>query len=275
MGEMGRMARLRLAVSRVFYPHLVHRYQLNRLSPSDWFTQVIILIGFASPVALNIFLTPAQRRSGWLLIGVYILINVLKARKQLLPEYQRKAKENYEERKTRLTGVMHRMALWETERDPHDFQRECLYLIANYARSWRFDLGAKVIFANLLVRDPSDSTKIKVIARDRERLFGARQVPVSCDIDRVAVAKCLDTGDVIIIDDLRIERPQSKGKPYRSILGVPLRSLDQKQVLGVLSIDSSEVCHFRNVANELVWSLQPYILALEFSLDRGVVDYAP
>ncbi|HKR66645.1 MAG TPA: hypothetical protein VJZ00_23160 [Thermoanaerobaculia bacterium] len=271
----GWYGRLRLAVSRILYPNIIHPLRLGRLSFWDWVVQATLMVLFASPVVFNLALAPTTRRTGWLLIGAYILGNVLKARKQLLPQYQRKAQENYFERKTQFAGILQRMVTWERERDGHGFQRDCLDLIANYVRSWHFDIGARVIFANLFVLDTTNSQRVKVIARDRERVFQARQVPTVCDKNEVAVAECFVSKDIKIVDDLSIEYPNTPPKAYRSILGVPLLSLDGQQVVGVLSIDSSEVCHFRKVSRELVWSLQPYIKALEFSLDRGVTDYVP
>jgi hypothetical protein len=165
------------------------------------------------------------------------------------------------------------LSKWEGD-DHHDFQRECLSLIANFVADWRHDVYARVIFANLLVVDPSDPQRLKVIARDREGMFGARLVPEYYPREGLAVAKCF-AGDLVIVDDLRLEFPTThREKQYRSILGIPLRSLDGRQIVGALSIDSSEPCHFRKVSRELEWYLQPYIKALEVSLDRGVTDYA-
>jgi len=269
--------RLFLAVKRVLYPNVVHPFQLRRLSFGDWVTQIAIAAGFLGPVIAVGTLTIAERaRIGLLALAGYILANVLKARKQLNPTFQRKAQENYDERKVRFARIIARTGSWNDEKDPHDYQRECLDLIANYVRSYRWDVYSRVIFANLLVVDPEDDSQLKVIARDREGLFGSRTVPQTYERLERKVNSCFETGKTCIVDDLELEYgPEYAEKPYRSVLGIPLWSMDRKCVVGVLSIDSSESCHFRQIATELEWNLQPYIVALELSLARGVTDYEP
>src|SRR2546423_104536 len=114
MNGLTRRDRVRLAVNRLLYPNVIHAWQLNRLSLIDWVSQIVIVVGFISPVAFNAAISVAERgRITWSLVAIYILSNVMKAQRQMNSRYQQKAKENYGERKTRLAKVILRLSKWE------------------------------------------------------------------------------------------------------------------------------------------------------------------
>lgn len=142
------------------------------------------------------------------------------------------------------------------------FQQEALHLIATYVRDHRRDLGAKHIFANLLI---GDGDEMVVVARDRaHRTNSARYLK-----KRMVAARALETGRTQLVGELYEEWPDTDGeKPYRSILAIPV--FLGNRTVGVVSIDSSIPWHFHADPN-LADYLMPYVGLLAWTLDLTYV----
>lgn len=181
----------------------------------------------------------------------------------------------YEERKLRMakivrkaTAVDRRREMRSREHENHDYQVECLWLIANYVRSCRGDLVGHSIFANLIVIDPEDSTLLKVIARDREGETYARPVPQRSSRSAKFVNVCFEPGGKTCeVDDLEALCEKGQTFEYRSIVGLPVTEPDGT-VIAVVSIDSSNSYDFVGYADILAVGLQPYLELLRPTL-RG------
>jgi hypothetical protein len=142
------------------------------------------------------------------------------------------------------------------------FQQEVLHLIASYVRDHRRDVGAKQIFANLLV---GEGDEMVVIARDQAHRSGTARYPKV----RMIAARALESGKPQLVGELYEEWPETDGsKPYHSILAIPV-FLENKTV-GVVSIDSSIPWHF-HADPHLVDYLLPYVGLLAWTLDLTYV----
>lgn len=181
----------------------------------------------------------------------------------------------YEERKLRMAKIIRRATAVDRRRDMrsreqlnHDFQVECLWLIANYVRSCRGDLVGQTIFANLIVIDPDDPAFLKVIARDREGETYARPVPSRSPRIGRFVNICFEPGGKTCeVDDLEALCELEHPMEYKSIVGLPITEPDGN-VIGVVSIDSSNSYDFVGYADILAVGLQPYLELLRPTL-RG------
>lgn len=148
-----------------------------------------------------------------------------------------------------------------TNEQVREFQTDTLGVMAHYVRNSRADHTGRVIFANLLAPDESGAY-FDVVARDLEhRIPNARYEASNIG----AVAKAYSTGDAVTVNDLVKEYPATQQeKKYRSILAVPLNN--GSQILGIISIDSSEPYHFASCADDLITAIAPYTALLIESL---------
>jgi hypothetical protein len=235
--------------ARLWWYTKIHRYAKGQFTKREAALHVLLFTAWMYPI----------------LVSQVMALNVIKSLKEFKPMTWLRARDDHTKRNIGFGNVIKRLTLSEGA-DPHEIQRDCLYLIANYVRSWRRDEYAKKIFANLLVEDPSDDSRLVVIARDHE-LFSNRRVGKKYLKTERAVAECFETQTLCVVGDAAVEYPDShREAEYRSILGIPLRDIDSGRVLGVLSIDSSEPFHFSIDAKELETNLQPYIAAIESTL---------
>jgi hypothetical protein len=201
-------------------------------------------------------------------VAVYLVANGIKAWRDHAPTLWMRARDEYATRQIFFAGVLKNlMPRALSTAQTHEFQVDCLYLIAEYARAWQWDLEAKKIFANLIVVDPGGTT-VTVIARDREKPLGAtRPVPKTYKMaERQAVKRCLESGKICEVGDLNVELPEYPREDYRNIVVLPLRKTPLGPVDAVVSIDSSERYHFSLEAKLLETHLQPYLSALECTL---------
>ena len=253
---------------RRLYYTTVHRFTKQHFSWDETVTHVVLISMWVSPLLLNQYIN--WRHKGQLsfgFFGLYLVMNFIRAWRDFRPLIWLKAREDHAERNIGFASLIRMLANGAAQKSKrHDFQTECLYLIANYVRSWRRDIGAKKIFANLLIIDRRRPHEIKVVARDREGVFDARLLNTPRDLDSLRIAECVATGARCVVGDLSLESPGAV-EPYRSILGIPLKRWNDGAVIGVLSIDSSEPFHFDTDAQTLETNLQPYIVALEATLE--------
>jgi putative methionine-R-sulfoxide reductase with GAF domain len=114
-----------------------------------------------------------------------------------------------------------------------------------------------------LVREGND---LVVIARDQEHTNRVHRSRVP--IVNTVVGEALTTGREALCGDLYREFPNTiPGRPYRSILAIPIKRRDGV-VLGVVSIDSAKKYHFDGDVRNLVTYLQPYVALLVWSVDK-------
>ena len=258
---------IRYDLRRLYYT-TIHRFAKQPFTWSETLAHVLIVLLWISPILLNQYITWQHKRQfGVGFVAMYLFLNFLRSWRDFRPMIWLKARDDHAERNigfARLLRLLATGSAYDAKR--HDFQTECLYLIANYVRSWRRDIGAKKIFANLLVIDHDRPDVIEVVARDREGVFDARPMNTPRQITALRIGECVATGRRCVVGDLTLESPGSD-EPYRSILGIPLKRWSDGTVIGVLSIDSSEPFHFDTDAQTLETNLQPYIVALEATLE--------
>jgi hypothetical protein len=242
---------------------------MRRYTFSDVLQHGLTWLLWVSPILLSGVLELREKRN-WTLVFlvVYLVANAVRAWRDLSPMNWIRAKEQYVQRQIAFARLIKQMRLSGfDDRTLHDFQRECLTLIAGYTRAWRWDVYGTKIFANLITVDEGGAT-VTVIARDLEGPFGAkRQTPKRYKIeDRQAVKQAVETGMICEVGDIRLELPHASPEEYRSVLVLPLRKDPLGPVTAVISIDSSEPYHFAMEAEELRTHLQPYMAAIEETL---------
>lgn len=225
-----------------------------------WERTLHTVIYLALPIA-----AAAKIGWSWKTIGAIcslILLRGVKAFRDNSPKHMQPLAKGYLERKLmlfRLVRDVPRSASMN-EHEVRRFQQEALHLIASYVRDHRRDIGAKQIFANLLV---GDGDFMVVVARDQVHRVGGARYPKSV----MVASQALDTGHTQLVGELYEEWPQTvAGKPYRSILAIPVTT--DTKVVGVVSIDSSQPFHFHADPN-LVNYLMPYVGLLAWTLDPG------
>jgi len=192
--------------------------------------------------------------------ALWAVLALFRAVRHVDPANMKLLRKNYNERKLMLYQIvldMQRKERMSTE-EVARFQREVLQLIVNYVRSHRLDTTGTQVFANLTVVAGDSFT---VVARNQtHRTPGARYL-VADTVVGVAFA----SGDAALTGNVYADYPDTaKGKPYRSILAIPVRSDDA--VLGVVSIDSARLYHFDWFKNDLVESLAPYVALLAWTI---------
>jgi hypothetical protein len=259
--------RFRLGFGRWWY-HRVHRLVRRKVTPAKTIRQIILAFVYISPILVTNALTWEEKRGPLIWFSVvYILVQLWRAYGDLEPQGWNEAREHYIDRKHEFARVIKRLATGNQADLDHEYQRDCLWLIANYVRAWRWDLAAKHIFANLLVEDPDDPASLIVVARDTEGRVDSRDVPKRYLKSERLIGECFETGRFREVGNVRIQSERvEKGCPYVSILGLPIKNA-QGRVIGVVSIDSSLPYHFAMEGDLLEVYLQPYLLALRASLE--------
>lgn len=186
-----------------------------------------------------------------------------KAWRELSPKHMQVLQRNYIARKLRLFKVIEKMRTM-IRRKPsveelNAYQEEVLSLIVSYVRDHRRDLAGAEIFANLIL-EIGDS--MAVVARDTWHRRSSGRMPREHSV----AFEVLKTGEHKVVGDLYREYPQTPpGKPYRSILAIPV-FLGSKTV-GVVSIDSSRAYRFDGDAKNLVSYLVPYVALLAWTIE--------
>jgi transcriptional regulator with GAF, ATPase, and Fis domain len=176
------------------------------------------------------------------------------------PRTMQLVRESYLERKNMLYRLIKEMQHRELS-SPTDvlrFQTDALQLIASYVRAHRGDGSGTEIFVNLLAESGND---IVVVARNHDH----RQPTARYPKHQMVAWESMRLGEVGLVGDTRRELgPETRSKPYRSILILPIR--DDRKILGAVSIDSSRPHHFDLEWSELERYLAPYVCLLGWTL---------
>lgn len=266
--QLDRWQRFRLAFGRWWY-HRVHRLARRRVTPGGTIRQALLAFVYISPILFTNALTWSEKKGPLISFTVvYVIVQLWRAYGEMEPRGWDDAREHYIDRKHEFGSVLKRLGSGDPDQLDHAYQRDCLWLIANYVRAWRWDLGAKNIFASLLIEDPDNPDYLIVTARDREQRVDARDVPKRyLKSDRI-VSECFNTGKYCEVDNLVVQSGEvGRDCPYKSILGLPLRD-SFGRVVAVVSIDSSLPYHFAMEGDLLEVYLQPYLVALLPSVER-------
>ncbi|HEV7573443.1 MAG TPA: hypothetical protein VGQ21_18245 [Thermoanaerobaculia bacterium] len=235
--------------------------------PLTWRGTLIRVVVFAlliSPPALLIW--ARSKQLSWTYIVVSLVGVVVAAYQKLRPDFDSLAittMTNIE-----VAAIMRRTYRPFTGVERKEFQQRLLIAIANQVRSLRNDSKGTRIYANLLVRDRKDPNKIVVVARSHVH---AGEDRAEYRLDEMAVRSCFLLGDSVEVGDIWAEFPKAdRTKRYRSILGIPLKSVeyDSPEVIGVLSIDSSEQHNFAKWETQLINTLLPLTTILELTMER-------
>lgn len=229
-----------------------------RLFGGSWKTNLFPAVARLTATALPLFILNKKYTLIYLLL--FAVYGISRAWQDLSPSHMRLLRRNYDDRKLRhysLIQAMNRSNQLNAA-EVHRFQVDCLALIAGYVRDHRADLSAKEIYASLLVED---GETLVVVSRDREHRSGSIRGPKEGMLawEAIRSSEPKVTGDVYA--DFPATRP---GKPYNSILCIPV--FCGKDVVGVVSIDSSRRYHFDGIFNDLVTSLSPYVALLAWTL---------
>lgn len=140
------------------------------------------------------------------------------------------------------------------------FQEQALWVIASCVRDHRNDGTYPTIFANLLV---VEGDEMVVIARDREHRGTPRRYPKA----NTVVDEAFTSGEAAMTGDVYADFPDTPpGKPYRSILAIPIRRKDGS-VLGVVSIDSTRRYHFDIHWKDLIQGVVPFVHLLRWTVE--------
>jgi len=199
---------------------------------------------------------------------LWVTVAAAKAWRELSPKNMQLFQRGYLHRKLLLYKLLQQMEgpTNASLLDVRMFQQDALSLIANYVRDHRADVKGTVVFANLLIPAADDPESLVVITRDREHLD--RQTPSKVAIADTVVGEAFTAGREVICGDIYKEFPDTvPGKPYRSVLAIPVKR--RGRILGVVSIDSSRRYHFDGDAENLTSYVNPYIALLAWTLDRG------
>ncbi len=124
------------------------------------------------------------------------------------------------------------------------FQNRVLKLVASYARDYRGDLKAKVIFANLL---EERGEEMEVVARSENH----RPLYTRFPKEHSLAWRAMKAGEAQTTGSLYDDFPLTvTNKKYRSILGIPVLDPSDR-VVGVVTIDSTETHHFESIRDDL------------------------
>jgi hypothetical protein len=232
---------------------------------------LVLALVYVSPIVFINALTWLEKTKTLLeFTAVYIVVQLWRAYVEMEPRGWDEAREHYIDRKHEFGSVLRRLGSGDQSQLDHNYQRDCLWLVANYVRAWRWDLAAKKIFANLLIEDPCDPEYLIVVARDREQYVDARPIPKRyLRLERL-INECFNTGKYCEIGDLSLQSgKRDHDCTYQSILGLPIKD-DSGRVIAVVSIDSSLRHHFAMEGDLLEVYLQPYLVALRPSIELEI-----
>lgn len=257
-----------IALKRGFF---INYYRLTSLPASwkDWCLRTLAYsLVLAPPV---IFLWQKRHDLSMLYVVVSVAGVMLNGYLKLKPEFANRFFYITTGTNIEIAAVI-RSAYNEmkTGGDRKELQQRLLVVIAAYVRSLRHDVKGTKIYANLLILSKSDSERVIVLGRSHPLVAGDERAEHK--LDQMAVRQCFVLGTSKEVGDIWVEFPKTdRTKRYRSILGIPLKSVMSAtpQVLGVLSIDSSEPYHFAKWEKQLINVLRPLLTLLELTLERS------
>lgn len=141
-----------------------------------------------------------------------------------------------------------------------DAERSLLVTIKSEVEAAIGDTTGAYLMANLLIPDPVDESKLRVI----RRTDFDRRCPASYDKADMHAWKAIHSGRVVYVPDYK-----DPAKEYRSILCFPLYFDDGRGggiSLGAVTIDHSENGAFDFLETKLTIQLSPYLRMLELCL---------
>lgn len=252
-----------IALRRWFHIN-VHRLTTFPLAWKSW---LLRLFGYAlllSPTAMFLWARWKELSVGYVVVS--LLGVIVAAYQKLRPDFESlriATKTNIE-----TAAIMRRTYRAFTGTERKEFQRRLLVAIAEQVRALRNDFSGTKIYANLLVLDKNDQKNVIVVARSHPE---GGQDRAEHRLDGLAVNRCFLLGETVEVGDIWVEFPKTdRTKRYRSILGIPLKSVESEspEVIGVLSIDSSAPYHFAKWETQVVNLLLPLTTILELTLER-------
>jgi hypothetical protein len=140
-------------------------------------------------------------------------------------------------------------------------RKHALDAIVSYVRVILSDVDQTKIFANLLAENGND---LVILQRDSDcRRDATGRYPKK----EMLAWKAFESGTTTGFGDIRYAYPSTPhGKPYNSVLVIPLLNAAGDRVIGAVSIDSSEMFHFNTYENDLETALLPYTQLLSSTL---------
>lgn len=252
-----------MAIKRWFH---INYYRLATL-PLAWKGWLLRLIGYAlliTPTGLLIWARWKQLSIAYVVVSVAGVL--VTAYQKLRPDFEALAittKTNIE-----VAAIMRRTYRGFSGADRKLFQQRLLIAIADQVRILRNDSSGTKIYANLLIQNKRHHESVIVVARSHPQ---AGEDHAEHKLDEMAVRRCFLVGESVEVGDIWVEFPKTdRTKRYRSILGIPLKSVefDSPEVIGVLSIDSSAPYHFAKWETQLINLLMPLTTILELTLER-------
>jgi hypothetical protein len=198
----------------------------------------------------------------WCLVGIYNAYN------SLIPANMKPLQKNYLARKLRHYKAIRLMEQRDTmtANEVRQFQEEVLHLIASYTRDHCGDTAGTQVFANLLIEE---GDHLRVVARDQAH----REHSTTHRKQDTLAYQVFQTGEPQATGDVYVDFPNTPaGKPYNSILAIPVRFGDA--IVGVVSVDSSRKYHFDPDPVILTTYLAPYVGLLGWTLGPAVATLA-
>jgi hypothetical protein len=239
-----------------------HTFVAQARSSRTW---VKALMWFVELIPLLVPLLALGLKRGMALTGLVIGSRIVRAWQLSSPAHMQLLRRNYGERKLKLYTLLQDLQRTQplTPDEVGRFQQEALALIANYVRDHRADRAGTLIYVNLLVEDGDD---LVVVARDQPHRDRSARYPKSL----MLATHALVTQQAATVGDVYVDFPDTPtGKPYRSIMVVPVVLEAERRAVGVVSIDSSQPYHFETDFKGLVTALMPYACLLAWTLKKG------
>jgi hypothetical protein len=201
-------------------------------------------------------------------VGIaWVTVGAIRMWNEFDPGHIQLVQGHYLARKLGFFPLISKAQNWQSHsaaREVTAFQESALQLIAMYTRDHRTDLKGTQIFANLMVPHGND---LVVVARD----LTTRPVPQRYGMgDNLLCWAAFRDNETKYTGDVYRDFPKTPpGKPYRSILAVPVRDAGGN-AMGVVSIDSSRRYHFDLAVEELKFYLLPYIALFEWTVPLSI-----
>lgn len=194
----------------------------------------------------------------WLWLILYLLSVLFIRKRDLSPANMQFQQQGYAQRKAHLAAAIlllgdkiQKAGLSADEKK--EIRKHALDAIVSYVRVYLSDLKETKIFANLLIEDGAD---IVVVQRDSAC---KRDTIVKYPKADLLAWQAFQTATTVGCGDIKHVFPTTQhGKPYNSVLVIPLLEAAGRRVIGAVSIDSSEFFHFNTYENGLETSLLPY-----------------
>lgn len=229
----------------------------------QWWWSTCLLIAFWVAFGVPLYQISAGYGVAHTIFG--LLLAAWRAWRYSGPNEMKLVERDYIQRKLHLYALIKRVIFTAgpTERELASFENETLVLIAMYVRAHRADHSGRAIFVNLLVPVGHQSERLRVIRRNHEM----RPLGVEYATSAMLAGQVFPDRTAQYSPDLIGDGFDPHGGTYRSVLAIPVHAEDG-EVLGVVSIDSTEKFQFEYKRAELIDALRPYAGLLAWSLHK-------